>query len=202
MVSAAAPSSFTSGSVGSDISQRATRVYISCAGQDPEFVRVLDSALRQHGLETSLSGVATPLASADLQQTFGAIEAADELLFIICPESVASEAWRVEIAHAVRQHKRLVPVLRTDVDPRDVPAELARLNWILFRATDSFESAFDTLLQGIAIDVDWLHVHTRLLTGALEWRSAGQHSTLLLAGADLRQIRRRSWRWLKRWVGN
>jgi TIR domain len=151
------------------------------------FVRKLHDALAQRGTDTWVDWQGFPLTADFLQEIYAAIDSADVFVFVISPDSVSSESCRLEVAHASDRNKRLVPVVHRNVDDKAVPAELAHLNWIFFRDQDDFEKAFQSLIEAIDIDLDWLHAHTRLLTRALEWQRVAYHQSLLLRGDDLRQ---------------
>ena len=68
--------------------------------------------------------------TAFMAEIYRAIEAADAYVFILTPASVSSEICLLELAHAVRNNKRLVPIVGTDVEASGVPETLAKLNWI------------------------------------------------------------------------
>ena len=93
----------------------------------------------------------------------------------------------MEIAHAVKHNKRLVPIVYRDVEIETVPQSLAALQWIFFREGDDFDTAFRVLVQAIETDLDWVRAHTRLLVRALEWDRKGRGSSFLLRGEDLRE---------------
>jgi hypothetical protein len=111
-----------------------------------------------------------------------AIEGADTFVFVLSPDSIASEVCGREMALAAEHNKRMVPIVGRDVSPETVPEALAKLNWIFFRETDDFEKAIDILIGALDTDLDWVHAHTRLLTRAIEWQSKGKNTSLVLRG--------------------
>ncbi|MGB9881105.1 MAG: toll/interleukin-1 receptor domain-containing protein, partial [Anaerolineae bacterium] len=126
--------------------------------------------------------------SADwLAEVYRAIEGADTLVFIVSQTSVHSDVCRREIEHGLRNHKRLVPVLLHDIDPKILPPEIAALNWVFFREQDDFQQAFDKLVQAIQTDLEWVRAHTRLLVRAAEWDSKGRDNSFALRGRDLQE---------------
>jgi hypothetical protein len=66
-------------------------------------------------------------------------------IFVLTPDSVASVVCGREIVHAAADNKRLVPLVKCDVDAAKVPEALAKLNWIFCREGDDFGRAVDTL---------------------------------------------------------
>ncbi len=165
------------------------KAFISYSRRDKEFVRGVHEALVGNGIQTWVDWQDIPPTADFLREIYAAIEGADVFLFVISPASVTSRVCASELAHAIEHHKRLVPVLHQDVDQEPVPASIAPINWILWRATDDADAAVSALLWAIRADLDWLHAHTRMLVRALEWRDRGQNSSLLLRGRDLREQR-------------
>ena len=53
----------------------------------------------------------------------------------------------VLVEHAARHNKRLIPIVRREVDRREVAETLAERHWIFFRETDDFAVALETLLS-------------------------------------------------------
>jgi WD40 repeat protein len=162
-------------------------VFISYSRKDKDFVAQLQDALNRHEREAWLDTKDIPPTAEWLQEIYGAIERADSFVFVISPEAVGSEVCQRELAHAVEHHKRLIPVVRRDVDPKDVPDLLARLNWIFCREGDEFSQAFQTLLNAMATDLDHVRIHTRLLLKALEWEGRKRDQSLLLRGGELKR---------------
>ncbi|MBV9896959.1 MAG: toll/interleukin-1 receptor domain-containing protein [Chloroflexi bacterium] len=144
--------------------------------------------MAERGVDFSIETVHAPLTAENLSEVYAAIETADVVLVVISPDAMASDMCRLQVTHASRRNKRLVPVIYRDVDVNSVPADLARLNWIFLRQQDSGSLGFDALIESINLDLEWLHAHTRLLVRALEWQRTGASPSLLLRGGDLREM--------------
>ena len=167
-----------------------TDVFISYAREDKAFVKCLFEAFEAHGREVWVDWEGIPSTAEWLAEIYAAIEAADAFVFVISPDSVASEVCGLELAHAVEHNKRLMPIVRRDVDSKAVPQALAALNWIFFRESDDFDGAFQSLIEAIATDLDWVRAHTRLLVRAVEWDSKGRDNSFVLRGNDLEEAER------------
>lgn len=160
-------------------------VFVSYSRADEAFVRRLDAALRVRGKDVWVDWEDIP-ASADWQaRIFGGIDASRVFLAVLSPDLVASEICREELTRATGSNKRIVPVLRRDVDRRATPRELLVPNWIFFREGDDFESSVERLVETLDTDLEWLDAHTRLLVRAVEWDRERRDSSFLLRGRDL-----------------
>ena len=131
---------------------------------------------------------AIPPASDWLEQIFRGIEEADAFIFMISPDSIASEVCKVEIGRAVLNNKRVIPIVLRDVQPKDTIEDIRKLNWTFIRETDNLEEGLAKVKTAIELDLDWLEEHRRLQVRALEWHRKKDPS-LLLRGRDLRNAR-------------
>jgi WD40 repeat protein len=161
-------------------------LFISYSRKDKDFVRRLDQALRSRGREPWVDWADIRPAEEWMQAIYAAIEGADTFIFMVTPDSVASDVCGREIAHAAAHNKRMVPVVARDVKADTVPEALAKLNYTFFREGDDFEKATDKLISALDTDLNWVHAHTRLLTRAIEWNANGKNNSFVLRGDDLR----------------
>ena len=163
-----------------------TDVFISYSRKDIAFARLLHEALVENQLETWIDWQDIPPSADWLAEVYEAIEGADAFVFIISETSLASEICGLEIAHAAKHNKRLIPIVIKDVEAEQVPKELSVLNWIFFdEAGEKFAEAMDDLVTAITVDQDWVKGHTRFQNRALDWEKKGRDRGALLRGADL-----------------
>ena len=113
------------------------------------------------------------------------IKAADSVVFLISPDSVASRTCDWEINETERLGKRLLPVVIREVDEGSVPGRLKRLNYIFMRETDNTPAAFDALQAALRTDIAWIREHTRLAELAHRWETERYPVRLLLRGTDI-----------------
>jgi len=165
--------------------EQRTSLFISYSREDKDFVRRLDAALTQRDRETWVDLEEIRPTEEWLAGVYAGIEGSNAFLFVISPESVELKGCLQELAHAVEHNKRLVPIVRQDVDDEAVPESLRSPQWIFFRVGDDFEEAFQELVDALDTDFDWLRAHTRLLTQAIEWDNNGRASSFVLRGSDL-----------------
>jgi hypothetical protein len=113
------------------------------------------------------------------------IQAADTVVFVISPRSVASERCQWEVDKSIELSKRLIPVLGHAVPEEDVPDALKRLNYIYFTQGQSFARALGQLADALRVDLDWIREHTRLGELAARWLERKRPEGLLLRGDEL-----------------
>ena len=164
---------------------RPQEVFISYSRKD-EFVRRLDEELKRRDREAWVDWEDIRPTEEWMRAIYGAIEGADTFVFVLTPDSVASVVCGREIAHAAAHNKRMVPIVARTVNDASVPEALAKFNYIFFRESDDFEEATDKLISALDTDLDWVRVHTRLLTRAIEWDANGRNRSFVLRGDDLR----------------
>lgn len=160
-------------------------LFISYSRRDKEFVRQLWQALTQANQKTWVDWNDIPPITDWRQEIYLGIETANHFIFILSPHSIASEVCAEELAYAIKHGKRLVPLVRQDVDFQKVHPELARINAIYSREIDDFSSALQALLVAMQTDITHVRTHTRLLVRAREWENTQHDSSFLLRGSDL-----------------
>jgi hypothetical protein len=80
----------------------------------------------------------------------------------------------------------------SEVESGDIPAELARLNFIFCTERDRFQDAVDNLVSALSTVIEWIREHTRLGELARRWDQGGRPSRLSLRGQDISDAE--SWR--------
>ena len=118
------------------------------------------------------------------------IEAARVVVFVLSPDSLASQVCGEELAHAEALNKRVIPVLRRPVDDLPVPDALARPNWILARDEDDLDGAIAALITAVETDEAWLSLHARLTQRTAEWLRTDRDASYLMRGSDLHAAER------------
>lgn len=162
-----------------------TGIFISYSRKDSEAAHKLMTTFKSIDLDVWVDWEDIPPAVGWLDQILQGIEAADAFIFLVSPDSVASEVCNVELEHAHKNAKRIIPVVVRDVDPKTTRPIIRDLNWIFLRANDDFEAALKKVQVAINLDVEWLQEHRRLQVRALEW-DRKKDPSLLLRGRDLR----------------
>lgn len=161
-------------------------VFVSYARTDASFVRVLVEALESRGEDIWVDWDDIPKGSDWWTRIESGIESARTVIAVVTPAFAASGTCEREVAHAAAHNKRVIPVVRVDTQPGSLPAPVSARDWILMRAADDFDRAFDELLNAVNTDLEWLDEHARLLVRAREWESNNRDGSYLLRGRELR----------------
>jgi formylglycine-generating enzyme required for sulfatase activity len=161
------------------------KVFISYSRKDEDFARELVDGLQVGEFEPYLDRHDIA-AGEDWEARLGRlIEAADAVVFIISPDSIASPrcGWETERAHAL--NKRVLPIVCRGVEEAQVPPRLKQLNYIFFDQPRSFSSSLLALARALRTDIGWVREHTRIGEAALRWDARGREEAQLFRGAEL-----------------
>ena len=162
-----------------------TDVFISYSRRDQEFVRWLHGELKKRGRDAWVDWEDIPPGWNWKEELQAGIDASVALVFVVTPASLASEVCAHELAQALRNGKRVVPVVREEPGDAPVPPALAERNWVFFRNDAELAKGLDDLVAALETDAEWVREHTRLLVRATEWDKEGRDRSLLLHGSDL-----------------
>ena len=176
-----------------------SHIFISYSRSDLAFASRIVQALADNNLDTWIDWKSIPKGEDWEQEIYRGIEEADAFLFLISPDSVASEPCNKEIAHAVKNGKRILPIFIADVGDREIYSvtekflhkeqkeEIGRRNFIKCRdGRDDFNKAIEETRETIHTDYEWLKFHTELQVKALKWDQK-KDASRLLRGKELRE---------------
>src|SRR6476620_3682012 len=164
------------------------KLFVSYSRKDSTTAHKLIEAFKSIQQDVWVDWESIPPAADWLEQIFHGIEESDAFIFLISPDSIASEVCKVEINRAAQNNKRIIPIVLRDVDPKITPENIGKLNWTFMRETDNFDEGLAKAKTAIELDLDWLEEHRRLQVRSLEWHRKKDPS-LLLRGRDLRNAR-------------
>ena len=109
------------------------------------------------------------------------IETADNFLYFLSPASIQSSYCQQELEHALRYHKRIIPLLISPMPLANIPESIRNLQYLNF--THGIQ--LDPLLKILRHDQAYYEQHKVLLARALQWQQAHQQPAFLLRGHNL-----------------
>jgi len=160
-------------------------LFISYSRKDIQNARKLTEAFKREKLDFWIDWEGIPPTVDWWKEIEKGIEEADIFLFLISPDSANSKVCSQEISHAIKNAKRLIPIVVRDVDEAKRPSELSHLNFTFLRESDDFEINFQKMITAIRTDYDWVQTHRQLQVKALEWERSGFEKSFHLRGKEL-----------------
>ncbi|NER78789.1 MAG: TIR domain-containing protein, partial [Leptolyngbya sp. SIO1D8] len=166
-----------------------TDVFLSHAEEDRPVLETIYESLTRSGLIiwTSWQDIQT---GTDFQESIErGIEAADNIIYLISPDSLRSPWCQREINYARSLNKRVIPILIKPVDLEILPEDLQRLQFI--NLTDNqipadYLADEQDLLNVLKQDATYHWAHKLLLVKALKWERQLRNPSILLRGHALR----------------
>lgn len=140
-------------------------VFVSYSRLDFTVAETVRDALIAEGIDAYLDRFDIA-PGEDWQARIGSlIAAAEKVVFLISPSSIASRICQWEIDQTERLGKSLLPVLVRDTDPALMPGRLSRLNFLDMCTDEKRKSALGRLVVALRLDLAWEREKTRI--GAL-----------------------------------
>jgi tetratricopeptide (TPR) repeat protein len=170
--------------------QSRAKIFISYSRKDMVFAERLEAALKTRGFEPLIDRTDI-FAFEDWWKRIEALIArADTVVFVLSPDSAASEVARKEVAFAASLNKRFAPISLRPVSSDAVPDALAKLNFVSFDGEARFEASADRLAEALDTDIAWIRQHTAFGEQARHWTLANGSRGLLLRSPVLEQAER------------
>jgi len=132
------------------------KVFISYSRKDIDFAKRLTAELQKSEFDFWIDWEGIPPTVDWWREIEKGIEEADAFLFLISPDSANSKFCRQEIDHAVKNGKRLLPLVIRDTKANKIHPKLTPFNWIFFRETDNFKVSLQKLQKIIHTDYEWV----------------------------------------------
>lgn len=162
-------------------------VFISYSRKNKAFVRKLDAALEEQGINAWVDWEGIPLSTDWMVEIAKGIVAADAFLFVISPDALESEYCLKELELAISENKKIIPIVYSEPEKRKkIHPRLASANWVFLRPKkEKFIDVIPKIIETIFTDFNWVSEHTRLLQRAIEWDKNNRNVSYLLQGTEL-----------------
>ncbi|NER95013.1 MAG: TIR domain-containing protein [Symploca sp. SIO1B1] len=173
-----------------------TQVFLSYSDQDREIMEKIRNSLRRESIT-----VWTNLTDIQTGEAFGeainrGIEQADNLVYLLSPESINSTYCQQELDLALSLNKRIIPLLVKETELNTIPKALRDLQYIDLTDNvkeEDYRLDESQLLKILQEDEAYYNEHKILLTKALKWKQQHENPSILLRGYNLRSAQT----WLK-----
>ena len=139
-----------------------SHIFISYSRKDLAFAQKIVDALAADNLDTWVDWKSIPKGEKWLEEIYRGIEEAEAFLFLISPDSVNSQYCNKEIVQAVRNGKRILPIVLRKANTKKfhdevAGSEISKRNWVFCReGKDDFNKAIVEIETTIRTDYDWL----------------------------------------------
>src|SRR5579872_2719908 len=154
--------------------QPKAKIFISYSRKDMAFADRLEVALKARGFEVLIDRQEIYAFEDWWKRIQALIGQADTVVFVLSPDSAASEVALKEVAHGASLNKRFAPIVWRRVQDSVVPEVLRRLNFIFFDDEAQFDERMQHLAEALENDIEWVRRHTEYGEQARRWVAAGR----------------------------
>jgi WD40 repeat protein len=169
---------------------RKTRVFLSYSRTDRAFAEALRDRLLKDGFDAYLDVQDIVKGEPWQERLQNLIFGADAVLFLVSPDSVASDICEWEVKEAERLAKRILPVMCRATRDESVPGRLKRLNYVFLDAEPKWAHEYPKLCEALVRDIAWLREHTRYSELAARWDRDSRPDAQLLRLEAVRDARK------------
>ncbi len=173
-----------------------TQVFISYSETDKHFMWRIRQTLMREGFTVWTNKTDIQTGTGFQEEINKGIEQADNLLYLISPDSIQSKYCQAELECAFANNKHIIPFLIQETDLEQLSPQLRSLQVINFTDHEDEEQyCIDSnkLLKILSQDAHYYEQHKILLVKALKWQRQNHNPSILLRGYNLQQAEA----WLK-----
>lgn len=164
-----------------------SQIFISYSRKDQEAAEIIVAALTNYNFTPWIDRNDIPKGEQFEREIYHGISKSIALLFLLSPDSIESEWCKKEIDFAVKNGKRIIPIVVKDVSREHIYPEVAHRNWIMCRpGQDSINQSTEEIRIALQTNYEWLKYHTNTQNKALDWEQKKDPSRLL-RGKELKE---------------
>jgi hypothetical protein len=173
-----------------------TQVFLSHAEEDESVMEPIRNSLRRESFTVWTNKTDIQMGEAFQDAINRGIEEADNVVYLLSPESLKSKFCQQELDYALSLNKRIIPILVRETDFNQVPPALQLLQCIDLTDNVKEEDYLldeSQLLRILCQDAAYYNEHKILLAKSLKWQRQHCNPSILLRGYNLRHAEA----WLK-----
>ena len=169
-----------------------TQVFLAYADEDRATMEKIRNSLRRESITVWTNR--TDIKTGEVFQAAikRGIEEADNVVYLLSPDSINSTYCQQELDLALSHNKRIIPILVRETQEKQVPSELRNLQYIDFTDNvkeEDYHLDESQLLNILHEDAAYYNEHKILLTKALKWKQQKENLSVLLRGYNLRSAK-------------
>ncbi len=173
-----------------------TQVFIGYADSDRDIMERLSRTLRREKI-TVWQNTRDIKTGADFQAEIKrGIVGADNLVYLISPDSLASQYCQSEIELALSYQKRIICLMVHPLEVKTIPEALRSLQFIEltdWQNSEVYQKQTNELIKQLREESAYYQDHKILLAKALKWQEQNRNPSILLRGYNLQHFQA----WLK-----
>ena len=173
-----------------------TQVFLSYATSDRQIMEKIRSSIMREGLTVWTNKTDIGYGKEFQEEIKKGVEGADNVVYLISPESLKSEYCQQEIELAFINNKRLICLLIEPTDIEEIPPRLRAIQFIDLTdkaQPEKYQAGVSELLKELKQDAKYYEQHKILLVKALKWLRQNYNKSILLTGYNLQYYQA----WLK-----
>ena len=153
--------------------KKQTRIFISYSRNDFEIANQLGQRLSSAGFEIFVDKESISAGEKWQERLLQLIKKCDRVLFLISPDSVASDVCDWEINQAETEGKSILPVVVRDTPIESVPGRLQRIQFIEFSSLNADRDAQE-IVNSLNKNIEWERQKTEIHDWATSWDDRGR----------------------------
>ena len=162
-----------------------TQVFLSYAEENRKKMDKIRISLMRQGITVWTSKTDIKTGSEFEEAINRGIEGADNLVYLLSPESLESTYCQQELARAFSLNKRITALLVKPTDLETMPQELQKLQFIDLTNEEESLKNLDKLIKELRDNAVYYEQHKVLLVKGLKWQEQNRNASILLRGYNL-----------------
>lgn len=185
-------------------------VFISYSRRDIGYARIIKENIENKGLQVWIDWIQIPIGREWWKEISTAIELSNTFVVLLSKPSLSSKVCKEELDLAIKNGKRIIPILLDDLTVIEVEQwdkRLPQTNWLhlnkeaCFIIKESnedvcelktkeplFQQSIDKLEEAIKVNWDWVKTHSWFLERAKEWNYSEEDGKKII-GSQLQSLR-------------
>lgn len=167
-----------------------SQVFLSYAYENAAVMRQIRNSLWREGLSVWTNTTDIQTGETFEEAIKHGIEQADNLVYLLSPDSLKSAYCQQELNYALALNKRIIPVLVSPLEPEQIPPALRSLHYIDLTDNvreEDYRLDESQIIKILHHEAAYYHDHKIFLAKALKWQQQSRNPSILLRDYNLRR---------------